>query len=64
MKCGQHTYCTLHGMQNPGHFWTAAKKTSMRECEPCLLQAFGEQGGERVVMAGTWLNMIGVKVCV
>ena len=37
----------------PGHFWTAAENLQCVSESLALLQAFGEQGGQRVVMAGT-----------
>ena len=37
----------------PGHFWTAAENLQCVSASLALLQAFSEQGGERVVMAGT-----------
>ena len=37
----------------PGQFWTAAENLQCVSASLALLKAFGEQGGERVVMAGT-----------
>jgi nucleoside-diphosphate-sugar epimerase len=37
----------------PGHFWTAPENLQCVNASLALLKAFGEQGGERVVMAGT-----------
>ena len=37
----------------PGHFWTAAENLQCVSASLALLQAFSEQGGVRVVMAGT-----------
>ena len=37
----------------PGHFWTAAENLQCVTASLLLLKAFSEQGGERIVMAGT-----------